>query len=135
MHRIIVANRRGHQVVAVTRADGLPEPDDDKLINARADVRDVDALKRALVGADAVVSALGVGPSRAEALNKLGILTAGDLLFHIPHRYEDASTVAPMLEDHAGLPSPALPLVSSSGLSRTGTNSGHSKPSATGFPL
>lgn len=36
----------------------------------------------------------GVGPRRAEVLGRLNIYTAGDLLFHIPHRYEDASTVA-----------------------------------------
>lgn len=35
----------------------------------------------------------GVGPRRAEALRRLGIVLAGDLLYHIPHRYEDASTV------------------------------------------
>ncbi|MBV9422506.1 MAG: NAD(P)H-binding protein [Solirubrobacterales bacterium] len=65
--RIVVkdALARGHQVVAVTRADGVSEPDDDKLVSARADVRDADALKRALVGADAIISALGVGTSRA----------------------------------------------------------------------
>ena len=38
----------------------------------------------------------GVGPVRAEALRRLGIVTAGDLLFHVPHRYEDASTVRPI---------------------------------------
>ena len=36
----------------------------------------------------------GVGPMRAESLQRLGIRTAGDLLYHIPHRYEDASTVS-----------------------------------------
>ena len=36
----------------------------------------------------------GVGPARAEAFRRLGVNTAGDLLHHIPHRYEDASTVA-----------------------------------------
>jgi ATP-dependent DNA helicase RecG len=35
----------------------------------------------------------GVGPARAESLRRLGIVTARDLLFHIPHRYEDASTI------------------------------------------
>jgi ATP-dependent DNA helicase RecG len=35
-----------------------------------------------------------VGPRRAELLRRLGIVTAGDFLHHIPHRYEDASTVA-----------------------------------------
>jgi ATP-dependent DNA helicase RecG len=35
----------------------------------------------------------GVGPKRADLLAKLGLLTARDVLFHVPHRYEDASTV------------------------------------------
>jgi ATP-dependent DNA helicase RecG len=35
----------------------------------------------------------GVGPRRAELLKRLNIFTAGDLLWHIPHRYEDATTV------------------------------------------
>ena len=35
----------------------------------------------------------GVGPRRAELLKRLNIFTARDLLMHIPHRYEDASTV------------------------------------------
>ncbi|MEP6766102.1 MAG: ATP-dependent DNA helicase RecG [Gemmatimonadaceae bacterium] len=38
----------------------------------------------------------GVGPVRAEALARLGIKVAGDLLYHVPHRYEDASTVTPI---------------------------------------
>jgi ATP-dependent DNA helicase RecG len=35
----------------------------------------------------------GVGPRRAEALARLGVHTARDLVFHVPRRYEDASTV------------------------------------------
>ena len=35
----------------------------------------------------------GVGERRAEAFRRLGVLTARDLLYHVPHRYEDASTV------------------------------------------
>ncbi len=35
----------------------------------------------------------GVGPRRAEQLERLGITTARDLLYHVPRRYEDASTV------------------------------------------
>ena len=38
----------------------------------------------------------GVGPARADALRRLGIFTLRDLLFHVPHRYEDASTIAPI---------------------------------------
>jgi len=35
----------------------------------------------------------GVGPRRAERFAKLGVQTARDLLYHVPHRYEDATTV------------------------------------------
>jgi ATP-dependent DNA helicase RecG len=35
----------------------------------------------------------GVGPRRAGLLAKLGLLTARDVLYHVPRRYEDASTV------------------------------------------
>ena len=38
----------------------------------------------------------GVGPARATSLAKLGITVAGDLLRHVPHRYEDATTVTPI---------------------------------------
>ena len=35
-----------------------------------------------------------VGPRRAERFARLGVLTALDLLYHVPRRYEDATTVA-----------------------------------------
>ncbi|HET7275165.1 MAG TPA: ATP-dependent DNA helicase RecG [Longimicrobiaceae bacterium] len=38
----------------------------------------------------------GVGPRRADLLRKLGLITARDVLYHVPHRYEDASTVRPI---------------------------------------
>ena len=38
----------------------------------------------------------GVGPRRAESLAHMGILTARDLLYHLPRRYDDASTVQPI---------------------------------------
>lgn len=44
----------------------------------------------------------GVGPVRATALARLGIKFAGDLLLHVPHRYEDASTVTPMNRVNVG---------------------------------
>ena len=44
----------------------------------------------------------GVGERRAEALARLGITTAGDLLYHVPHRYVDASSVTPMVRARVG---------------------------------
>jgi ATP-dependent DNA helicase RecG len=44
----------------------------------------------------------GVGERRAESLERLGIRTARDLLWHLPHRYVDASTVTPLARAHVG---------------------------------
>ena len=44
----------------------------------------------------------GVGPRRAEALARLGIRSVGDLLYHAPHRYLDATTVTPLAKAHVG---------------------------------
>ena len=38
----------------------------------------------------------GVGERRADLLKRLNIQTAGDLLFHVPHRYDDASKITPI---------------------------------------
>jgi ATP-dependent DNA helicase RecG len=58
----------------------------------------------------------GVGPSRATALRKLGVITAGDLLFHIPHRYEDASTVSRISSLEAGMNATVIGRVISKGV-------------------
>lgn len=44
----------------------------------------------------------GVGERRAESLAKLGIQTARDLLWHLPHRYIDASNVTPLARGRVG---------------------------------
>ncbi len=44
----------------------------------------------------------GIGERRAEALARLGIRTARDLLWHLPHRYVDASTVTPLARARVG---------------------------------
>lgn len=44
----------------------------------------------------------GVGPARGEMLARLGITVAGDLLRHVPHRYEDATTVTRMTQAQIG---------------------------------
>jgi ATP-dependent DNA helicase RecG len=58
----------------------------------------------------------GVGPARAEALRRLGILTARDLLFHIPRRYEDASTISPISSLEPGMDGTIIGRVISKGI-------------------
>ena len=64
----------------------------------------------------AVTYLKGVGPMRAEALRRLGIITAGDLLFHVPHRYEDATTVAPISSLEPGMQATVIGTVISKGV-------------------
>src|SRR6476661_6672913 len=58
----------------------------------------------------------GVGPARAEALRRLGVITAGDLLYHVPHRYEDASTVSPIKSLEPGMQGTVIGTVISKGV-------------------
>jgi ATP-dependent DNA helicase RecG len=45
----------------------------------------------------------GIGERRAEALARLGVRTAQDLLWHLPRRYVDASSVTPLAEARVGM--------------------------------
>jgi ATP-dependent DNA helicase RecG len=58
----------------------------------------------------------GVGPARADALRRLGIITAEDLLYHLPHRYEDASTVKPIASLEPGMDATVIGSVVSKGI-------------------
>src|SRR5215212_3885005 len=58
----------------------------------------------------------GVGPARADALGRLGVYTAGDLLYHVPHRYEDASTVAHIAQLETGMDGTVIGRVVSKGV-------------------
>jgi ATP-dependent DNA helicase RecG len=58
----------------------------------------------------------GVGPARAESLRKLGIINAGDLLWHVPRRYEDASTVRHISSLEPGMDATVIGRVISKGV-------------------
>ena len=58
----------------------------------------------------------GVGPRRAEALHRLGVRTARDLLYHLPHRYHDASTVARISTLAPGMDATVIGTVISKGI-------------------
>ncbi|HEV7387948.1 MAG TPA: ATP-dependent DNA helicase RecG [Gemmatimonadaceae bacterium] len=58
----------------------------------------------------------GVGPARADLLRRLGIITARDLLYHIPHRYEDASTINPIASLEPGMDGTIIGKVISKGI-------------------
>src|SRR5207247_8660866 len=58
----------------------------------------------------------GVWPVRAQSRRRLGIVTARDLLFHIPHRYEDASTITPIASLEPGMDGTIIGKVISKGI-------------------
>lgn len=56
-----------------------------------------------LLSAVPLTSLSGIGAKVAEKLEKIGLSTVQDLLFHLPLRYEDRTRVWPMVKLHAGL--------------------------------
>ncbi len=58
----------------------------------------------------------GVGPRRAEQLDRLGIRSSRDLVLHVPRRYEDASTVAPISSLEVGMDTTVIGEVVSKGV-------------------
>ena len=63
----------------------------------------------------------GVGPKRADALARMGIGTARDLLYHIPRRYDDASTITPITNLEVGVDVTVIGRVRSKGVIPTRT--------------
>lgn len=63
----------------------------------------------------------GVGPKRADALVGLGIATARDMLYHVPRRYDDASTVTPIGRVDVGMDVTVTGTVRSKGVIPTRT--------------
>jgi ATP-dependent DNA helicase RecG len=58
----------------------------------------------------------GVGPKRAEAFARMGIVTARDLLYHVPRRYDDASTLTPIARLEVGADATAIGRVRNKGV-------------------
>lgn len=58
----------------------------------------------------------GVGPKRADAFARIGVATARDMLYHVPRRYDDASTVEPIGRLEVGMDTTALGWVRSKGV-------------------
>ncbi len=56
-----------------------------------------------MLSAIPLTSLAGVGAKVAEKLEKVGLVTIQDLLFHLPLRYEDRTRVYPMARVHSGL--------------------------------
>lgn len=56
-----------------------------------------------LLSAIPLTSLSGVGAKVAEKLEKVGLHTVQDLLFHLPLRYEDRTRIYPIVKLHAGL--------------------------------
>ncbi len=68
---------------------------------------------------DSVQYLKGIGPERAKALRSAGIETIEDLLYHIPRRYLDRSTILPMAKVKVGSVATVIGRVEAFGRART----------------
>jgi len=68
---------------------------------------------------DSVQYLKGIGPERAKALNSAGIETIEDLLYYIPRRYLDRSTILPMAKVKVGSTATVIGRVEAFGRART----------------
>ena len=58
----------------------------------------------------------GVGPRRAESFQRMGIVCARDVLYHVPRRYDDASTITPLARVEVGMDVSAVGTVKNKGI-------------------
>ncbi len=58
----------------------------------------------------------GVGERRAEGFHRVGVHTAHDLLYHVPYRYEDASTISRAASLQVGMDATVIGRVISKGI-------------------
>ena len=68
---------------------------------------------------DSVQYVKGIGPVRAEALGQIGVETVEDLLYYIPRRYLDRSTILPIAKVRAGSTVTVIGRVEAFGRART----------------
>ncbi len=61
----------------------------------------------------------GVGPKRSELLARLGIKTAGDILYHFPRRYEDRRRITPIRDVQLGQMQTIMGKVAAKGITKT----------------
>ena len=61
----------------------------------------------------------GIGPVKAEALGQIGVETVEDLLYYIPRRYLDRSTILPVAKVRVGSTVTVIGRVEASGRART----------------
>jgi ATP-dependent DNA helicase RecG len=89
---------RAEAPVAANTAGAAAPPPDTARISAKEDLADKARSASGIRLLDPVQFLKGVGPRAASLLGKIGVLTAGDLLFHLPRRWEDRRCIKSIAE-------------------------------------